>query len=168
MRDDDELFSSLDIWKTAKKRNYQNNIRFHVKTKQKLFKFSLFLRFFSNANFFFGALKKKSSYRRFYLLLRFWHKKRRIKFIKTLNSVFGGLDKQWNNNNKFILQSTRELEKITSRLYDFLSCCKELLTSYLLTQVSAYKLSGFFFFAPVYVWEKKTPTKVKHFHSFFS
>lgn len=77
--------------------------------------------------------------------------------------MFSGLGKQWNNNNKFILQSTRELEKITSRLYEFSSVAKSFLhlTSLLkclLTTLGLLIHSGVF---------EKTPTKVKHFHSFF-
>lgn len=84
--------------------------------------------------------KLKSSYRRFiYFHSAFDIQNTELNSSK-LNSVFRlrfRLDKQWNNNNKFISSTTRENLKRLLLVYIF--CCRRgLLTSYLLTQVSSY------------------------------
>lgn len=99
--------------KQPKRRIIRNNIKFHVK----LFKF-----FFSTLCLA-SLCVKAVTVGLFIFILLTLKKAQKLNSSKLNCEVFSSfrllslLDKQWNNNNKFILQSTRELEKITSCLY---------------------------------------------------
>lgn len=165
------FYSFLDIWKTAKK--YQKQYQISPTTK-KLFKFWIFL-FLSTLFrfiFLFGCFVCVTVWKQLPSVYLFSTlkgiKRTKIKFIKTKKrsfyfGCFRPLDKQWNNNNKFILQSTRrELEKITSCLYTlcrasyiYLLYSSVFLHSFLCcVQENTYKMKQFFLYSLFYSFNK--------------